>query len=939
MGLVSCFLGTDVVGQVGPTAVRGRVSIIGDTVHLELTGRRHWDYDLRKIENNKIVALLPPLDSPTQVQLQTFRGLHLSAIEVNPEGPDGKTEVTFHLANPAIEVFDYLTDEPSRLIMDFYQPAEVVEKAQPASQKMAVSDSSISTQSVDPERVAAAAEALEKRLEAGEYELIEAEVTLEGDGSDGSGARSPAMVEVLSAEEDQDLLDFAIGGQRRGAFDGGDRDFSRFRVRDYEIDLDSVIASRQNIYIRFPMLAMPSSRLRQIAQHPPEYEVVPKETRENREARLLVALHQRQRFATFLRTYEYFIERYPQSDYDEIVRHLAAELHLNRWLKEGKREDYEKARRLYSYLVNRYPNSPLAERTELVLAYSALEMEDGLRALQLLGDFLKRHPESPDVDGVRRAKAEIHLSLNQYEEAQAQYESLIASAKSPRFAVEAQYRLGDVQFLQRNYPEAVAAYRKALSDHPEYEDIIPNVHFNMAEALFWQANYRNSLEHYIEFLKRFPAHQHGAYAMTRIGEILDILGVDTSRVMGAYLESHFRYRGHPGAELARIRMLSQRMMGMREQELNQALEEMLSIAERSPLPRASEFVTLLIADGFQSRQEHPKAMQYLINYYQQNPTTTNLDFFRRRIAAVFADAMQDLVQKGKHIEALRFHNQYSGTWLRNTSRTDIPFMVARAYELAGVYTVASEMYAKVLRELQQIQGTDLEREKRINEHLPTQQSLHLRLAAVDFEERQYHQASERLVKIGGGDQLTPLEQLERAQLSAQLAQKRGQTREAIANLEWVKEHWQGPSRQRLGIYLRLAELYVQENQNLESEKILDQMLSLADKESLGSVDDIARALRLRGDILFEDGKKMAALSSYTRLLEQFSEKKNLSDVRFRAGSILYDLGDFVGAERLWRPLDGKRDSLYRSLADERLQHARWSEEYQRYIERIPAMAQ
>ncbi len=53
--------------------------------------------------------------------------------------------------------------------------------------------------------------------------------------------------------------------------------------------------------------------------------------------------------------------------------------------------------------------------------------------------------------------------------------------------------------------------------------------------------YGKSLDVYRDFVKKFPSSDHAAFAMTRMGELLEIFGADKSRVMGAYLETYFRY--------------------------------------------------------------------------------------------------------------------------------------------------------------------------------------------------------------------------------------------------------------------------------------------------------------------------------------------------------------------------------------------------------------
>ena len=61
------------------------------------------------------------------------------------------------------------------------------------------------------------------------------------------------------------------------------------------------------------MLKMKVSQLDKLMEQEPEYIIHPKETRENKEARLLLTLYERKRYAVFLKTYEYFMNKYPET--------------------------------------------------------------------------------------------------------------------------------------------------------------------------------------------------------------------------------------------------------------------------------------------------------------------------------------------------------------------------------------------------------------------------------------------------------------------------------------------------------------------------------------------------------------------------------------------------------------------------------------------------
>ena len=163
----------------------------------------------------------------------------------------------------------------------------------------------------------------------------------------------------------------------------------------------------------------------------------------------------------------------------------------------------------------------------------------------------------------------------------------------------------------------------------------------MAEARFWQKDFKKSLGNYIQFVNLFPTHDYGGYALTRIGELLGVLGADQRRVMGAFLESYFRFPNHPGAKVARIRMLSQQMKGMKPKELKKSLEEINETAEKLDLPGIKEFTTLMVAEGLTHRGEYKAAIADLIAYYQKNPSSANLGSFKSRILRNIANELKD----------------------------------------------------------------------------------------------------------------------------------------------------------------------------------------------------------------------------------------------------------------------------------------------------------
>jgi len=895
--------------------VQAEISRLADTSHVEFKGLRQWKYDLQKSGGDTFVLSLPALDDASIARLQSFRDPLIKSVRVEKQGVDGLFQVYFQMAQKDVESFDYLTDDPSRLILDFYKaepppPAPVAAAAVPAAGAAANTKTPSSTQPHKPTKPTAAANK--------------------------GGGRKPAGDEILNPEPIAQKPSFSP--LMVGMFDGADDNYDRFRIKDYEIREDAIISSKNQIYLPFPMLKLKIDLLDRLSAQDPEYIIHPKDTKENKEARLLLALYQRQRYGVFLRTYNYFAKKYPNSEYGEILKNLAAHVHLDRWRREHNAPDFERAQALYNELVQKYPESPLREHNHLLLGAAQMEYGEALATLQTLQSYARTYPKSPEIPNLRKAMAEAYLIIRQFDLATDAYKSIIRDFPDTPHAIEAQFRLGDVPFARGDYTQAIRTYEGVLKGLPAQEKNFANLNFNMAEARFWQRDYRKALENYVQFVNLFPTHEYGGYALTRIGELLGILGADQRRVMGAYLESYFRFPKHPGAQVARIRMLSQQMRGMKPHELKRALAEIESISRTLPVAGIEEFSTLMVGEGLSGRGEYLKALDTLIGYYQANPNVPNAPRIRSRILRNLANEIKERVERGDFLKALAFYGQYKSTWLKNIDRIDIPYYVAGAYERAGAFGQAEEIYQQTLADRMKIQGTDIERDKRVQEHLPGVASLRLRLAVTQAQDRRYLDAYSNLKAIGSGADLKPEETIERVQLGALIAEQRDEPKRAReALLELVKK-WSGDPALLAPVNLQLAQTYMRTRDFAEAENYADKVLNISGGESPVATAVVVDAFQVKGDAQLAQKKAMASVETYMKLLNQYESQVPLSNLRYKVGQILFERGDLKGASDTWAPLQGTEHDFLYKIGREKLADTKWRDEYKRYMNRIPAMA-
>lgn len=906
-------------------AVNASITNQGENVHLELEGQNQWDYDVKKLEGKNRFAYqvtVPALSESSIANLRAFSSPLVKSVEVNTQGADGKTVLTFQLSRGDIEPFDYLTEKPSKLIVDFFKsgPADKVAVAPAEKEEVKASPTKVQAkQSVKP----GVAKELPKK---------------------GESQRNPATADVLVINENgqqmslNDVIQNPTGASASGVFDGGDPDFSRFNIKDYEIKDEAIIGSKEKVYLEFPMLKIPSPYLSLLQSQKPIYEVSPNDSDENKQMRLLQTLFSNKRHNVFLKTVDWFMKKYPESQYDEMVRFMWADALFALWLEKRNVDDFDLAMLRYRQAIEKYPQSPLLERTMMLMGFATLDRGDYLGTLRLFQSHLEKRPNSPNKDIAKLAIADSFLKINRFDEATQIYNDLEKTASQDKYKVQAAYLKGDVAYQKKDFKTAIQNYQEALKKFPEGASEYPGAYYNQASSYFQTGDFRKSLDNYREFLKRYPTHEESGYAMTRAGEILDILGADKQRVLGTFLETYFRYGDTQSSVVARLRMLSERMNTMKPKEVEKAVKDIQELSKQSNLPKIDQFATLMIAEGYNRRQEYDKAIDLLVKYYQAFPNTADTGLLQNRIVKNINEDLKNRVDKGDFINALRLHNKFADNWLKSSNRIDTKFNVGRAFEQSGVFNQAETLYKDVLNQLYALKGTPAGRERNVFEKLPSEDELNLRLASVAMQNNKMAPAYDYLKSIKNPEQLPERDQIERVQMASTLLDQRGETDSAIRYLTELLKVWAGLPELVADPYLHLAQLELKKGQTdnaLESLKKIDQLMDDSKKVNKATH---AKSLEMQGDLLLKKGDTDGAVATYQKMLDLYEKERPLASYRYKVGELYFNKGEIQKAAQVWNDLKGEKNDFWYKLSQEQLKGSDWKNEYQKYIKRIPAMS-
>lgn len=921
--------------QVDAKALQAQLSFNGDTVHFEMSGATNWDYDLNKKNINgtyQIEMLIPAIDDQSIKKISGFSSELVKKVVVNKAGQDGKYILKFELAGNEVETFDYLTDQPSKLIVDFF----VTEgnKAKLLNRRPEKKETIVEKIEFDkPTDVKETKKVSVKEADAEKLIIVE----------DNKSSRKPATSDFLKISTEGSQLE--LNGTKKfraGIFDGGDPNYDRFSIKDFEIKQEAILKSRENYYIPFPLLEVDSRYWLKMQETPTIYQIYPKTSVENKQARLLLKLFEQKKWATYLKTLEYFKDKYPETEYNEILSFMTGDVYYNMWKEQKHIKYFDQAMNEYVKSIEKYPNSLVSEKMSLSLGYATYDRGDYLRAIQLFNDHIQNKKYNSEKilsrDLAKIGSGLAYYKLNKFSEAFDVFNEVEKSSIFPEIKSEAAFRKGDVYLRGRKFQESVDEYQKALKNYPNFQSDYPSAYYNQAESLFGLQKYKQCLDIYSEFIRRFPNHDQLPYALTRVGEVLEILGADKDKVQGAYLETFFRYGENPKAIIARLHLLSSKMKTMRGKELVKTIAEIQDLAKKIDLPKIEQFSNLMISDGYTQRGEFSKSYDLLIKYYQQNPQAEDLQFVKNRITSNIVSKMKNEVTNNDFMSTFKTFSEFKDSWLKSTKRLDVEYFLGRSYEQGGSQKEASKKYLDVLNQMYSVRGTEAEKENTVLQYLPTIDQLNLRLAKVHTEMNDFNKSYDFLKNIKQPDRLLDSEQIERVNLAVNLLEQKGDIESAIRYLTELLKTWRGEPSMVSGPYLKLADLEFKTGKKddaIQSLKKIDQIF----EDTQNVTEDIhAKALEKLGKIYQTENNIGKASEAFSKLLKLYEDKRPLASIRYKLGEMYFKKGDLQKASDAWSTFKGEKNEFWKKLAQEQLQNNNWGDDYKKYMKRIPAMA-
>lgn len=914
------------------------ISFNGDTVHFEVIGADQFDYQIKKVnkgEKSLVEVTIPPLTEKSIQKLKNFKSELVEKVSINKNAADGNYILIAETPGVEVETFDYLTDQPSRIIVDFFvsekNKIKLLQKKNKNNKNFVKnSENEIMFDKVNESELDInsknTSNQLGKKIEIVKDPLVD---------------RKPATADYLKLTTEESKLQLKEPESlRAGVFDGGDINYDRFSIKEFEIKPEAILKSRENYYIPFPLLEVESRYWIKMQKTPNVYQIYPKDSIENKQARLLLKMFEQKKWATFLKTLEYFKQKYPITQYDEIFAFMSGDVYRELWKETQQSKYFDRANNEYLSALNKYPQSVVAEKVSLSIGYLNYDRGNHLEAIQHFNQHIEKYKKYPEAKlSVELAIIGKGLSFNKLskpDDAKSIYNSLEKESKNLELQAEAAFRVGDVLLKSKKYQDSVDEYQNSLKKYTQFQMDYPSAYYNQAEALFNLKKYKQSLDVFNEFVKRFPNHEQLPYALTRVGELLDILGAPQEKVQGAYLETYFRYADNPKAIIARLHLLSQKMETMKEKDLENATEEIKTLASKVELPKIEQFVNVMITNGFTHRGDFEKSYKLLIDYYQKNPLAEDLDFIKKRIVSNIVKQIRHESNNNNFMSTFKIYNKFKDSWIKSTGRMDIPYFIGRSYEQGGNYNEAGLKFLDVINYMYSVKGTEKEKEDNVLQNLPSIDALNLRLAQVKFQKKDFVASFNYLKSINQPELLNEDEQIERIQLAVNLLKEKKDFDSAIRYLTDLLKTWRGEPEKVSGPYLSLANLELELGRTQDALNSLLKITSIMKDTDAVPVDIHAKALESIAQIYYNQKDLKNSEKYYTELLDKYEDQRPLGSIRYKLGQIFYRQGELKKASEAWSSFKGENSEFWKKMAAEQIKSAEWNQEYQKYQKRAPA---
>ena len=893
------------MGVDRPILYAAEINHLNEVTHLEIPNVTPADYTIKR--NNEVLEItIEGLTEAQQKKLSEYSDRFIRKIEIKKSTSLSKDIITFYLSEKNIEVFDYLTDAPSTLSIDLFakDDAREIDAEYEMAQKLNKKKFEKNIKSKSPARDIASTEFI-KTIGL---------VTVSDDTDD---VKKHAETEVEKIKKRKEINKDLLRIVRLAKQDS--EDILRFDTDKINFSKDSLIEGRNRIYIKYPVLLSEHKYVSDILEKNVQYDFKKSTDVVTQDFLKLRKIYANEDFKNFLKAKKIFSKKHPKSKFEEMISYMEADAYLKIYAQENEKIFYDRSLKIYDSLINKYPESPVSERTLLLISYLRLQNKQYFEAVRNLKLYLTKYEKSPLYENIQLILAQSLVYLHEYKDAKKTYENLFKSENS-EIKSAAYYAYGDIFFEERDYSSAIKFYNEALKKYPTEDKLYPNIYFNLGETQFLLGQYKESLNNLRKFIEQHPQHDFASFAWTRMGEIFEMSEVNPKIWKGLFNESYFRFENKLGGAIAKINLLYDQAITSPLQKFPFIVEQMRAYKDKIPLKQANEYLNFKISDAFYETGKYQEAVAILIDHFKTGDIPDHVEKFHKRIGRGLAAQLRADVGAGKIVDGLKLFDETDPLWFKKSERFDFSFYKGELFRQAKLFSKATIEYEKYVKAFESVPNKqELDKSQR----LPYLSEVYLRIAECQFNQGQIQFAKDTIKKVNSNELNSAL-MGEYSMLNAAILIKNEKIPEAILALQNIE-------KKNLEIILLLSDLQNQIGNAVDAVSTIDKYVESGANTGVERFTLLKKKLNI---LETKDKKKFPEFLS--RFYNEFKDNKfDFEREKYLLFSQLIEQQKNKEADEVFERI--KPQSYWAKLATELKGNNQWSQKYQKYIDRIPAM--
>lgn len=413
---------------------------------------------------------------------------------------------------------------------------------------------------------------------------------------------------------------------------------------------------------------------------------------------LTINLFRKKKFGLMYKSIELFKQKYGEDESVDINEYLKANAILKENIDKGNVEPVKTALAMLSTIAERTENYELKKGIYKYLLTSQIENNDHIKLLELSKRFYVASKENFDYEESGYAAELILFSLTQLRQVD-KLRELIAD-KTVRKLVPGQLMIAYEIYtlLSMNKPKEVIKVweknRKGMVK-PIHSAIL----YNVAEALFREAEYEKAISFYDDFITNYNYITESGFARTRLALCYEMLEKDVNQTLELYKRAINRSQNFDSTYEARLRYTALRTVRKRNlKKADMEMRALLSIKDTKKKPVLSRDIKklrwLVRLRTFLVDEKFNEALSYLtaIPLNSMKPSVKRV-FEGDGAEAIYGIMMQNY-RKSEYGKVIKAWEIYKEKYVDKVAMDPtLNFIVGKSYVKLGIFSGFDDIYS------------------------------------------------------------------------------------------------------------------------------------------------------------------------------------------------------------------------------------------------------